>query len=56
MSSAFAVCYEIFMRDQPATALYPNVTRYVIPHWLEGLSSPFRADPVVNLEFATVAP
>ncbi len=52
--SLHAALYAIFRRDQPATVLFPGVTQYIVPTWLEGLSSPFRADPTVNMEFLKV--
>ena len=42
---------DIFRVDQPATFLIPNVEQFVAPRWLRGLSSPYRADPLVSMEF-----
>ena len=41
----------IFLVEQPATFLYPLVTQYVVHRRVQGLSSPFRADPVMNMEY-----
>lgn len=47
--SLFRAMYRIFQTEQPATYLLPGVSEYVAPRWLKGLSSPWRADPIVNL-------
>lgn len=48
--SLYGELYAIFRREQPATVLFPGVAQFVVPHWLEGLSNPWRADPLVNME------
>lgn len=40
----------IFQEDLPATFLYPLVETFVAHRRVRGLSSPFRADPVMHLE------
>jgi peptide/nickel transport system substrate-binding protein len=41
---------EIFRKDMPVTFLYPSVGFYFVHRRLQGLSSPWRADPVGNME------
>ncbi|MEK6255499.1 MAG: hypothetical protein N2B05_12445 [Gemmatimonadales bacterium] len=36
--------------DLPITILYPEVTTYVVHRRVQGLESPFRADPIQFLE------
>lgn len=45
----YAEIYPVFREEQPALFLLPNVIQFVVPTWLEGLSSPFQADPLSNL-------
>jgi peptide/nickel transport system substrate-binding protein len=40
---------EHLQRDQPALVLHPVVQWIVVPAWLEGLSSPYHADPLSNM-------
>lgn len=41
--------YGIFREEQPAMFIVPGVEQFVVPRWLHGLSSPWQADPIVNL-------
>lgn len=40
----------IFQAEVPATILYPLVSSFVVHRRIRGLQSPFRADPLVELE------
>ncbi len=40
----------IFQKDLPATFLYPFVATFVAHRRVRGLTSPFRADPVMHME------
>jgi peptide/nickel transport system substrate-binding protein len=40
----------IFQAELPATILYPLVSSFVVHRRIRGLQSPFRADPLVELE------
>jgi hypothetical protein len=46
--------YGIFREEQPAIVLFPNVSQHVVPRWLVGLSSRFRADPVQFMDFLRI--
>jgi ABC-type transport system substrate-binding protein len=41
---------EFFRKDMPVTFLYPAVGFYFVHRRIQGLSSPWRADPVGNME------
>ena len=36
----------IIQRDMPVTFLFSEARSYVVPRWLQGLESPYRADPM----------
>lgn len=40
----------LFHQEQPATFLFPLVSHYVVHRRVRGLSSPWRADPLMNLD------
>ena len=40
----------IFRADLPMTFLFPQVATYVAHRRIQGLSSPFHADPIMNME------
>jgi peptide/nickel transport system substrate-binding protein len=44
----------VIVRDQPATLLYPGTAVYIVPSWVDGLASPYRADPLRYLDRLSV--
>jgi ABC-type transport system substrate-binding protein len=41
--------WEVFQEEIPLTYLFPSVLTYVIDKRVRGMSSPYRADPIVYL-------